>query len=263
MRVLMTFFLVFAVHQIAIAETTNTETNPRLSAAEQALVDLMTDYYGELEIWWDASREYETSAAREEAIAAGELVDPGTRYIPRLLAFESEHRGEDVGLLALWHVFRQAASTARFNAPAVVGRREAAVRLAHYGQSPLLPVVATIALHGKPQVYDSVQTLCHSPKTPGSTRDMLRFYLADHAFVYREARQYSAQRVSVLRAGGAPTWRGSWRTIYHCLRLGRPQTYLMSVASMQCEPSTSLPKCPPHHAFRKLRAKMTKLTSYV
>ena len=134
MRVLITSFLVFAVHQIAIAETTNTETNPRLSAAEQALVDLMTNYYAELEIWWDAAGK--TSAAREEAIAAGEIVDPGGTLYP--------------------------------------------------------------------------------------------------------------SAASLIRS----------------LRPGRPQTYLMSVASMQCEPSKSLPKRPPHHAFQKLRAKMTKLTSY-
>ncbi len=196
----------FAVCDIAIAKTTDTQANPRLSAAEQALVDLMTAYYGELEVWWEATAKYETSAAREAAIAAGELVDPGARYVARLLAFESEHRGEDAGLLALWHVFRQAASTARFDAPAVVGRREAATRLVHYEQSPLLPVVARIALHRKPQVHDSLQTLGSSPTIPESSRDMLRFYLAVDSFDQKEARQYSAERVGVLRAGGEPTW---------------------------------------------------------
>ena len=209
MRVLLIVFSVFAVHPLAtaaVADTTDTETNTQLDAAEQALVELMADYYGELEIWWEALRDYETSAAREEVIAAGELVDPGVRYVPRLLAFEAEHRGETVGLLALWHIFRQAGSTARFNAPAVTGRPEAAKRLINYEQNPLLSLVAKTALIWKPQVYDSVEKLCSSPTIPASTRDIVRLNLAIHALQNRKAREYSVRRVDILRAGGKPTW---------------------------------------------------------
>lgn len=198
--------LLFVAHSPATAETTVAGTNTQLTNAEKALVGLMTDYYAVLDTWLEAAREYETSAEREEAIEAGEHVDPGKEYIPRLLAFEAEHRGETVGLLALWHIFRQAGSTARFNAPAVTGRREAAKRLIHYEQNPLLSLVAKTALIWKPQVYDSVEKLCSSPTIPASTRDMLRLNLAIHVLKNRKAREYSVRRVGILRVGGKPTW---------------------------------------------------------
>jgi len=213
MRVLLMALMasvVFASQPLARAETTDTETNAQLDAGEQALVDLMTDYYGALETWWTAIEKYDSWAARDKAIAAGELVDPNAEYIPRLLAFESEHRGEETGLLALWHVFRAAAGTGRFKAPAVAGRRTAAKRLAQYEQSRLLPFVVSTAMDGfpEPQVYDSVKALCNSPALPSASRKMLRFYLASNSLGTRDSRQYSVKRLDILRAGGEPTWSG-------------------------------------------------------
>lgn len=57
-----------------------------------------------------ANEKYETLEAYNKSVAERIVVDPNAEYIPKLLAFEEDDRGEDVGLLALWHVFRGSCS---------------------------------------------------------------------------------------------------------------------------------------------------------
>jgi thiol-disulfide isomerase/thioredoxin len=181
-----------------------------LTPAEQELVALMTDYYGALEIYWSARREYETIEAYQKAIAEGDLVDPNAEYIPRLLAFEAEHPGEDVGLLALWHVFREAARGGMIDSPTNVGRREAATRLGAYAESELLLIVVRVAMSGRyePAVYEAVTELVSTPAGSRAIRDILRYRVATDSLETRDGRNWQAKRLEALRSGAEPRWSG-------------------------------------------------------
>lgn len=198
--------LMIAMQHSAGAQEADAPNAPSLSGAQQELVDLMTEYNAESETWIDAVRSYDTSEEREAALESGEIVDPGERFIPRLLEFEAEHRGEEVGLLALRQVFMQACSTLRCKSPQFVGRRKALARLAYYEQSPLLPNVVKHAISWRPQGYEEVYAICQSPTLPTDSRHMLQYYLAAYAFETRESQQYFTERVEVLRAGAEPNW---------------------------------------------------------
>jgi thiol-disulfide isomerase/thioredoxin len=184
-----------------------TPTDSELSPAEQTLVALMTGYYESLEIYWSAQSEYETSEAYEQAIRDGTVFDPNAAYIPQLLSFEEQHRGEDVGLLALWHVFREAARGGTIDAPTIVGRREAATRLTAYAPSDLLPTATRAAMIGyyEPAVYEAVSELIGSLAIPTANRDMLRYYLAAESLETRDAQNALAKRVKALHDGEKPS----------------------------------------------------------
>ncbi|MEM8864972.1 MAG: TlpA disulfide reductase family protein [Planctomycetota bacterium] len=184
-------------------ETTDEVT---LTSSEQEFVTLIAAYEAELESYFSAYLDFDSSAQREQVIDDGEFVDPGQQYIPRLLEFEASHRGEDVGLLALNEIFIRSAGTARMTAPATVGRGEAATRLTYYQQNPLLPVVAKRALSWKPQVYEPIYSLGNSPALAPHTRERLRLYVAIHALEARDNREWAAKRVERLRTGGEPSW---------------------------------------------------------
>lgn len=178
-------------------------TDNGLTPAEQELVVLMSDYYDKLEVYWNARRDYENYDAYQEALAEGRVVDPNAEYIPKLLEFEAAHHGADIGLLALWHVFKEAARGGTVDSPTNVGRREAAAGLAAYAQSELLPTVARVAMLGfhEPAVYESVAEIVKTPTTPDSSRDVLRFLLATEDLETRDRRKREAERMKSLRDG--------------------------------------------------------------
>jgi peroxiredoxin len=197
--------VLIAGHVISVSAETPAGSN--LTPAEQDLVTLMTDYYEALEIYWSARRKYETSEAYDQSIANGKIVDPNVEYIPRLLEFEKANRGEDIGLLALWHVFREAARGGKIDAPAIVGRRQAATRLLPYAQSDLLPIVVRAAMlgHYEPTVYESVIKLLDSQTVPTNSNNMLRYFLATKSLETRDGREATAKRLEALRGGSEPS----------------------------------------------------------
>jgi len=207
MRPFLSALLVLVAGHV-VSLSAETPTGSELTPVEQELGTLMTDYYRGLEVYWSARDKYETVDAYEKAIADGQVVDPNSDYIPQLLLFESQHRGEDVGLLALWHVFREAARGGTIDAPTIVGRRKAATRLAAYAQSDLLPVAVRTAMVGyyEPAVYESVTKLVRSHTVPPTSRDMLRYYLATESLETRDSRNGVAKRLEALRGGAEPTW---------------------------------------------------------
>ncbi|TWU00117.1 Thiol-disulfide oxidoreductase ResA [Botrimarina colliarenosi] len=180
--------------------------NPDLTSAEQELVALMTDYYAALEPYWHATSELKSREDYDRAIADSTLVDPSAEYIPRLLDFEADHRGDDVGLLALWHVFKEAGRGGGDDAPEVVGRREALSRLPFYAKSNLLSIAGKVTFYGnyEPAAHDAISSLVASETVPKATRDALRFYLANDDLELEDARVRSVQRVEALRSGAKP-----------------------------------------------------------
>jgi len=191
----------------AVSGIAKTSANSKLTASEQELVTLMTDFYAALETYWADGREYKTLEAYNKAAADGIIVDPNVEYIPKLLVFEAEHRGKDVGLLALRHVFREAARGARIDSSANVGRRNAVTHLAAYTDSKLLPLVVSRAMSGcyDPKVYESVTDLVRTHTLPRESHDILSYHLARRCFKTRDLRDRIAKRLEVLRAGGEPS----------------------------------------------------------
>lgn len=206
MRTWLCFVLLF-VACLAAESIAETSAKSRLTASEQELVTLMTDFYAALETYWSDGEEYKTREAYNEAVVAGTIVDPNLEYIPKLLAFEADHRGEDVGLLALWHVFREAARGGTMDSPACIGRREAVKHLAAYTDSKLLPAVAPKTMLGTydPEVYESISELVRTHPLPGRSNDILRYTLATECFEIRAVRDRVAKRLESLRAGIEPS----------------------------------------------------------
>jgi thiol-disulfide isomerase/thioredoxin len=178
-----------------------------LTPAEQELVTLMTEYYEELNSYWQAERKFKTEQEYQAALDDESFVDPNAEFIPRLLDFEAAHRGEDVGLLALKHVFSEAARGGPHDGPCAVGRREACGRLFAYDDSPFLAYVARGSLHGRfePAAYDALTSLVKSDSLPQPIGDQLRFAIASKDLELQNSPYAGiAERIAELENGAEP-----------------------------------------------------------
>lgn len=207
----MRLFLVALALFVACSAQLLAEEPPQsvsLTPAEQELVALMTEYFEALEPYWRSLDEFKSNEEYQAALADGTLADPSAEYIPKLLALEARHRGEDVGLLALWHVFRRAAGGGSKDQPPAIGRREAAGRLSAYAQSNLLPTVGRAALLGnfEPVVYDALAALVESPSIPEESRDVLRYFLVAENLQLQRSHESTTKRIGELQGGAEPKW---------------------------------------------------------
>jgi thiol-disulfide isomerase/thioredoxin len=206
------FLIAFVITAICSAQLASQEASPpvELSPAEQELVTLMTGYYEALDTYWQGLREFKSAEAHQAALDNGSFIDPNAEYIPRLLEFEAAHRGDDVGLLALWHVFRRASGGGDNDRPPAVGRREAVKRLSAYEKSDLLATVGKMALGGshEPAAYDAIASLTNSPTIPQETRDALLYFLAAESLELEQTQVAIARWVEALRNGAEPNREG-------------------------------------------------------
>lgn len=206
------FLIAFVISAVYSAQLAAQEAPPpvELSPAEQELVTLMTGYYEALDTYWRGLREFKSTEAYQAALDDGSFIDPNAEYIPRLLEFEAAYRGDDFGLLALWHVFREAARGYDEQQPATVGRQEAVKRLPAYEKNDLLTTVVRTALSGshEPTAYDAIASITNSPTIPQGTRDALLYFLAAESLELEQTQVAIARWVEALRNGAEPNREG-------------------------------------------------------
>lgn len=182
-----------------------------LTKVEREYARLAQRYSDEQNRYWSKKAQYDSLEERESAIASGEPIDPDIAYLPELLAFEAEHRGEDVGITALIRVLSEAARGGEPDGPRHAAACEAAERLKHYAANPLLTRAVNRAclhaLHPKPAVVAELEALLRLPDMPPRSRDLVRFYLAERALEVNRYLPGWTEELARIEAGELePPW---------------------------------------------------------
>lgn len=185
-----------------------------LSVAESELVEIRQAYKDAQKVFWGNRRQYQSSEEVSAAYVSGELVDPDVAHIPKLLEYEASHRGEEVGINALMHVFSEACRGGDRNGPRFVGSREAATRLKHYTASPLLPRAvgraSCFSLQSEPLVRTALRDLHEMPELSPENRDVIGFYLAKTALEINRYLPARSAGLAKLESGETePQWPGA------------------------------------------------------
>lgn len=132
--------------------------------------------------------------------------DPAREFVPKLLEFEAQHPGTDVGLMALRRVVLLAAGYSDAESAASVGRREALKRLLRYADRPILVEILRYLDSGasEPANATTLRALADDPKASEAVREFGRLYLATSAV--HELRSYGmwTRRLAKLEAGAKP-----------------------------------------------------------
>ena len=120
-----------------------------LTPAETAFIALDDEYHTRLNEFWRQLDELPESTDIDQFCAEH---DPKPEYLPKFLAFEREHAGEDVGLDALAEVVSSAVGGGGRDQPEYIARRQVLDRLPRYEDrqlaatepSPVSPPATTI-----------------------------------------------------------------------------------------------------------------------
>lgn len=176
--------------------------------AEQALIDLMTQYNKAQDAYFDDGVSFPSAKDKEQALKDGRLSNPDATYLPKLLDFEKQYEGQNVGLLALYHVYAGSHNVIfdPAGAPRKTARRKAAPRLAKYAQSELMPNLARIAVspYHQPEVDKALASIAADNSTPSLTCVALRYEMAQSATDAYERMQSVQQRMYELRNEAKP-----------------------------------------------------------
>jgi len=106
--------------------------------AEKELISLLNSIDEQFATHWQEAREFEDPDLQAEFLKAN---DPALECVPKLLAFEEQHRGTLAGLMALRRIISMAARGGRVDSPSVQGRREVLDHLSNYADRPELLVL--------------------------------------------------------------------------------------------------------------------------
>lgn len=136
--------------------------------------------------------------------------DPAREFVPKLLEFEAQHPGTDVGLMALRRVVLLGAGYGDAKSAASVGRREALKRLPRYADRPILVEVLRYLDSGasEPASATTLRALADDQEANVKVREFSRLYLATRAV--HELRRYGivTRRLVKLEAGATPRMAG-------------------------------------------------------
>jgi len=175
-----------------------------LSSAEKELITLADEFHDQLRIFWKRSREIEDE---QEAKTFYAEHDPSNEFLPKLLAFERKHAGQDVSLDALGEIVSYAARGGDTDSPAMIARREVLQRLPVYEERELAIGAIYRLTHGRrdPLVDDYLRRLSNSQVAHPTVRAVGHFLVAKTTLKRREARPRYEQRLQSLADGVEPT----------------------------------------------------------
>ncbi|WP_158264780.1 TlpA family protein disulfide reductase [Blastopirellula marina] len=127
--------------------------------------------------------------------------DPSSEYLPKLLAFEEEHRGTDSGLLALrqivprtWRLPEETRSSTR---------KEAFERLKHYANNPLTAVIVRSVGNGNPdpEGVAGLRMLMKHPDTSPLVAGYCQLSLGRHLTMRKYGFDNGRKRLAEIEAG--------------------------------------------------------------
>ena len=179
------------------------EAGVEFTPAETEYIALADEFKNKLNDFWVQGRKL---TDRQQAIDFYTHHDPATEYLPKLLAFEREHAGEDVGLDALSEVVSYAARGGDQESPGFKSRREVLTRLPAYEDRELATIVIVRLTFGRydPQVIDYLRRLSESPDANPTLRATARLELAEKLLSLRAVRKASVERLEALDEGLPP-----------------------------------------------------------
>ena len=150
---------------------------PHYSPAEAAFIALDDEYHTRLNEFWRQLDELPESTDIDQFCAEH---DPKPEYLPKLLAFEREHAGEDVGLDALAEVVSSAVGGGGRDQPEYIARRQVLARLPRYEDRQLAAraVASLVAGDYDPQIVDYLRRLADSPQADRTVRATAQLKLA-------------------------------------------------------------------------------------
>jgi len=208
LRRLGTYVIKFAILMTCLlsANALAGDTDPEavsLSPAEKELIAIADEFSSQLRIYWKRCREIEDEKALKAFLAE---LDPGKEYMPKFLAFERKHHGQDVGLDALGEIVSYAARGGKLDSPSMVARREVLQRLPAYEKRELAIGAIYSLTSGRrdPRVDDYLRRLSRSQDAHPTVRAVGQFVLSKAILKRREARPHYEQRLQSLIAGAEP-----------------------------------------------------------
>lgn len=175
-------------------------SSPALTAAESEYIALAEEFNQRLEVFWQEESELTDAKQAEEF---HEEHDPGIEFVPKLLAFEESHQGEDVGLDALGEIVSYAGRSGNPDSYLVPARREALARMQPYEARALASLVVRRLKSGAfdPQVLDYLQRLAKSTEADPTLRAVAKVTFADQVLSSRELRKVIDDRLRDFAAG--------------------------------------------------------------
>lgn len=179
------------------------EPAAELTPAESEFVALIGEFHAKLDDYWTKVRQYSEHDAR---IEFERKHDPGIEYLPRLLAFEDAHSGDDAGLLALSEVSSYAAGNRNPDTPTFFARRAAIERMLPYEDRELAILFVAHLSSGAydPQVLDYLRRLGESTDAYPTLRAFAQREYADKVLSLRATRRESSQQLQDF-ADGMPS----------------------------------------------------------
>ncbi len=183
--------------------------NPQLSPAEQELISLLDEYKEKKSAHW---AEQKKSATRDEdgvlVLSEIDMPDPEIEYIPKIMAFEEAHRGEDVGLQALKQIYSEAGRGGGTKSPAYLARQESLSQISAYAK--LYGVAGLLARADggdfDPTFRKAAETIIDSPEASPIVRDYVRYELAKWWIRMQRLSAGSTKRKQALLEGAESPW---------------------------------------------------------
>ena len=172
---------------------------PPLTPAEKEFAALADDYFDELKTFW---QQLDKINNPQELDAFYAERDPAIGYMPKFVAFEREHAGEDVGLDAIGEILSYAGRGGGTASAAYAARRKMLARLPTYEDREL----AVGAFHSMcsgnydPRIVDYLRRTAVSPRACSIVRETARFTLAKKLLSLRDGREVLEQKLALLEA---------------------------------------------------------------
>ncbi len=169
--------------------------------AENELIELLESVDEQYAAYWEKSR-----ALQDDPEAWGEFRkthDPAQECVPKLLAFEEQHRGTLAGLMALRRINDLAGRGGKLDSPSARGKREALSRLSNYIDKAELLILLGHLGRGvfEPRVADTLRTISDNENASLRVREYSKLALGRWMLDVRDSREYAERRLRVLSQG--------------------------------------------------------------
>ena len=151
--------------------------------------------------------------------------DPATEYVPRLLDFESRHRGSRVALMALRQIIVLSGGGGAYDSPIDIGRRTALERLARYGKYAELAEIVRYLDSGnfEPATESFLRSVVTEAESLPLCRQYAQLMLARWMLHARDTREFCVGRLKELQEGAELRYPGEAKELSeHLQRLPKP-----------------------------------------
>jgi thiol-disulfide isomerase/thioredoxin len=188
-----------------IARAADQEVNSEKFAgtpAEMELIEVIDTLYQQYETRYAKADEITDPIQKDKFYREN---DPATQAVPRLLEFESEHQGTNIGLMALRRLVLLGAGSGDPDSAATRGRREAFKRLPKYAEHPLLvEILRYVTAGATDQATEKLlRPLIQNPDADGLVREFSKLTLAEWMISCLNGRERTEDRLQELRDGAA------------------------------------------------------------